>query len=261
MRRGAAYPAERPSSYPARQQAASRRQLAPPPSRHGRQALQALSTGTPLGSPARGRWAWWPRRCGRWLCLRQPAHFLGQRPASSVRCGHPISTRVCPRGRCPESGAGVRCPGVPASAVSDRGGRRGGWRLGRQPRGRNGRGRRARPPCPRPVRRNRGIEAAQAVLGQGGVGLDSAVVVGAGGVVARSTAWPTRIGRMRARIASWWRAGVRSEVTTTLRGHHVRQGRVAWSRRASWAGLRLAHAAVLRPRHAVSGARSNPTAL
>jgi hypothetical protein len=38
---------------------------------------------------------------------------------------------------------------------------------------------------------------------RGGVGLDLAVVVGGGGAVARLTAWPTRMGRMRARIAGW----------------------------------------------------------
>jgi hypothetical protein len=38
---------------------------------------------------------------------------------------------------------------------------------------------------------------------RGGVGLESAVVVGGGGAVARSTAWPTRIGRVRARIVRW----------------------------------------------------------
>jgi hypothetical protein len=56
----------------------------------------------------------------------------------------------------------------------------------------------------------------------GGVGLDVAVVVGVVWAVASSTAWLTRVGRMRARIARWWRAGVRSEVATTLRGHRGR---------------------------------------
>ena len=49
-----------------------------------------------------------------------------------------------------------------------------------------------------------------------------AVVVGGGWAVAGSTAWATRIGWMGAGIARWWRAGVRSEVATTLRGHRVR---------------------------------------
>jgi hypothetical protein len=44
-----------------------------------------------------------------------------------------------------------------------------------------------------------------------------------GGGAARSTVWPTRIGRMRARIAPLvGEPGLRSEVATTLRGHHVR---------------------------------------
>jgi hypothetical protein len=59
---------------------------------------------------------------------------------------------------------------------------------------------------------------------------------------------------MGAGIARWWRAGVRSEVATTLRGHRAAQGRVAWSLGASWAGLRLARAAVVRPQRAVSAA-------
>jgi hypothetical protein len=49
-----------------------------------------------------------------------------------------------------------------------------------------------------------------------------AVVVGGGWVVARSSAWATRIGWMCGGIARWWRAGVRSEAATTLRGHRVR---------------------------------------
>jgi hypothetical protein len=98
------------------------------------------STGTRLGVPARDRSAWWPRR------VRMPAvpsspcplRVLGQRPASSVRCERPVSTRACPRDRCPVSGGQRRRrPGL--------GRRRGRWLAG-----------------------------------------------------ARSTAWPTRIGRMRA---------------------------------------------------------------
>jgi hypothetical protein len=79
----------------------------PPPSRHGRQAPQAPSTGTrrnTMGySPARARWAWWLKRCGGRPCLRQRASVLGQRPESSVRCG-------CPAARVPVHAAAVRCP-------------------------------------------------------------------------------------------------------------------------------------------------------
>jgi hypothetical protein len=75
----------------------------PPPSRHGRQAPQAPSTGTRWVSPARARWAWWLKRCGGRPCLRQRASVLGQRPESSVRCG-------CPAARVPVHAAAVRCP-------------------------------------------------------------------------------------------------------------------------------------------------------
>jgi hypothetical protein len=44
-----------------------------------------------------------------------PCRVLGQRPASVSG-----ASVQCPRDRCPVSGAGVRCPCVPASAVSDR---------------------------------------------------------------------------------------------------------------------------------------------
>jgi hypothetical protein len=106
----------------------------PPPSRHGCQAPQTLSTGTRWGGPARARWAWWPRRCGCRPCLRQRVGVLGQRPESSVWCGCPAS-RVpvhaaavrCPVRaserpdvRCLVSSVGVRCPWVPASPVSGR---------------------------------------------------------------------------------------------------------------------------------------------
>jgi len=48
------------------------------------------------------------------------------------------------------------------------------------------------------------------VLVSGGFGLDLAVVVGGGWAVASSIAWPTRIGRVHARIVRWWEP-VRSE--------------------------------------------------
>jgi hypothetical protein len=40
--------------------------------------------------------------------------------------------------------------------------------------------------------------------------------------VARSAAWPTRMGRMRVRIACWWTSRGPQRGTTTLRGHRVR---------------------------------------
>jgi hypothetical protein len=42
------------------------------------------------------------------------------------------------------------------------------------------------------------------VLGQPSVDLDLTVVVGGGWAVASSTAWPTRTGRVHARIVRWW---------------------------------------------------------
>jgi hypothetical protein len=61
-----------------------------------------------LGVPARGRSAWWPRRSDCRPCLRHPVGVLGQRPASSVRCERPVSTRACPR--VPVQATGVQCP-------------------------------------------------------------------------------------------------------------------------------------------------------
>jgi hypothetical protein len=139
----------------------------PPPSRHGCQAPQALSTGTG-GVTQRARWAWWPRRCGGRPCLRQRVGVLGQRPEFSVWCG-------CPASRVPVHAplSGVRCGrlsvqmsgvqrGCPVSVGSRvhcvRPGGCGGVAVGRQPHGWDGRRRRGRLPCPRPVRRLPGSE-------------------------------------------------------------------------------------------------------
>src|SRR5215218_8377496 len=46
-----------------------------------------------------------------------------------------------------------------------------------------------------------------------GVGVELAVVVGGGWVVASSTAWPTRRGRVQARIVRWWEP-VRGELAS-----------------------------------------------
>jgi hypothetical protein len=193
----------------------------PPPSRHGCQAPQALSAGTRWGGPACARWAWWPRRCGCRPCLRQRVGVLGQRPESSVWCGclsvqmsgvrcpawvsgvRGFPRPLCPAGRWWRGGGGQAAAwlGWPASAwspalstASSSAARVGTWRS----------------------------RLAQVCWVSGGIGLDLAVVVGGGWAVARSTAWATRIGWMGAGIARWWRAGVRSEVATTLRGHRVR---------------------------------------
>jgi hypothetical protein len=83
-----------------------------------------------------------------------------------------------------------------------------------------------------------------------------AVVVGGGWAVARSTAWATRIGWMGAGIARWWRAGCAARRRLRCVVVVGAQGRVAWSLRASWAGLRFVRAAVVRPQHAASAACS-----
>ena len=168
MRRGAARPAERPSTCLAEQQAVSRWQVAPPPSvmvakrrRRCPQDTVGWPSARPLGVVA--------RRCGRRPCLCPRVLVLGQRPASSVRCERPSSVHAClftrpvssvrcgrlsvqvPGVRCLVSA--VRCPCVPASALSDRNEVVEGGGGGRQPPGWDGRGRRGRRPWTRPARR------------------------------------------------------------------------------------------------------------
>jgi len=239
VRRGAAWPAE---TEQLTSRAGGSLALAggPPPSRHGCQAPQTLSTGTRWDGPARARWAWWPRRCGCRPCLRRRAGVLGQRPESSVWCGCPAS-RVpvhaaavrCPVWvsgrpdvRCPVSSVGVRCPWVSASTVSGR----------------------------EVVERWRWAGSRMAGMAGVGVvacGVHGQFVVGPGPSLAvepgagragpaegSAWTWPSSwavvgswLGRARGRpgfgwmcggIARWWRAGVRSEAATTLRGHRVR---------------------------------------
>ena len=90
------------------------------------------------------------------------------------------------------------------------------WRWGRQPYGLGWPGSAWSPAMSMTARRLPEVGAwpsklAQAVLGQRRVDLDLVVVVGGGWAVASSTAWPTRIGRVHARIVRWWEP-VRSEV-------------------------------------------------
>jgi hypothetical protein len=210
----------------------------PPPSRHGCQAPQALSTGTRWGGPARARRGVvaqevrmpavpssacrCPRPASGVLCLvRVSQHHacLSKRPLSGVRCGL-LSVQV----------SGVR-RGCPVSVGS-------------------------RVHCVRPGGCGRGGGADSRMAGMAGVGVVAGPVhgqfVGCSGrnlaveagvgragpaeasawtspswwelveVVAGSTAWGTGMGWMGAGIARWWRAGVRSEAATTLRGHRVR---------------------------------------
>jgi hypothetical protein len=186
---------------------------------------QAPSTRTRLGVPARGRSAWWPRRSGCRPRLRHPVRVLGQCPVSgasdqcprlpvhgtAVEC--PVRASERPGVRCPASGVGVRCCALPrplcpaevrswsaawAAAV---------W-LGWP-------GWRDRPlrPCPArglPESAPRARSWRRRCWASRGVGMNLAVVVGGGWAVASSTAWPTRIGRVHARIIRWWEP-VRSE--------------------------------------------------
>jgi hypothetical protein len=250
----------------------------PPPRRHGCQAPQALSTGTRWGGPARARWAWWPRRCG---CGRafvsvsvssasvrcpvsgagvQQHACLSTRPLCGVRCGR-LSVQMSGV-RCPTWVSGVR--GFPRPLCPAGGGE--GWRRGRQPHGWDGRRRRGRLPCPRPVgrrpSRSLAVEAGPGLLGQGrgrlGLGRRSWAVVGSG--------WVDRVGDRdgldgrgdRPLVAS---RGAQRGGDYAAWSSCAAQGRVVWSLRASWAGLRLARAAVVRPQPAVSAACLTPTAL
>jgi hypothetical protein len=197
----------------------------------GCRAPQAPSTGIRLGVPACGRSAWRPRRSGCRPCRRHPVRVLGQRPVSGVRC--PVrasSVHACLSQR---RVSGVRChPSVQVSAVRGpvwasgvcalprplcpAGVRSWSAAVGRQPYGWDGRGRRGRPLCPCPARglpesEPRARSWRRRCWASRGFGLDLAVVVGGSWAVASSTAWPTRIGRVHARIIRWW-APARSEL-------------------------------------------------
>jgi hypothetical protein len=162
-----------------------------------------------------------------------PVRVLGQRPVSSVRCPVSGASDQCPR--LPVHVTGVRCGrlSVQVSAV-----RRplSGVRCGR-PVLASGVCMLLRPLCPAEVR-SWSAAVGQAAVRLGwpgsawspaasmpgswsacvgawrsklarcwasrGVGLDLAVVVGGGWAVASSTAWPTRTGRVHARIVRWW---------------------------------------------------------
>jgi hypothetical protein len=234
VRRGAAWPAERPSSWLVVREAVSRWQVA-----HRRAVMVAKrrrrcpqdTVGWPSARPL-GMVA---------LEVRMPAVPSSAcrcpRPASGVQClvRVSISTRPCPRGRCPVSSVGVRCPvssvGCPVSVGSRvhrirPGGCGGGRWAGSRMAGMAGVGVVALP-CPRPVgrrpSRSLAVEAGPGRAGQRrgrlGLGRRSWAVVG------------QRLGRPPGRpglagwaggIARWWRAGVRSEAATTLGGHRVR---------------------------------------
>jgi hypothetical protein len=239
----------------------------PPPSRHGCQVPQALSTGAWWGGPARARWAWWPG--GAEPAVPSSACRC-PRPASGVQCLVWVSsiTRACPRGRCavraserpdvrcPAFSVGVRCPWVPASTVSGSEVVEG-WRwaaaawLGWPASAWSPDLSTASSSAARVGTWRSRLAQVCWVSGGVGLGLASWEVVGQ---------W---LGRPRGRqdwldgrgdcplVAS--RGAQRGGDYATWSSCGV-QGRVAWSLRASWAGLRRGRAAVVRPQHAVSAA-------
>jgi hypothetical protein len=271
VRRGAAWPAERSSSRLVMREAVSRWQVAHRravmvakrrrrcPQEHGGVAQRAPAGRGGLGGADAGRA--FVSVSVYSASVRSPVSGAGvqhhaclsTRPLSGVRCGR-LSVQVSGvRRGCPVSvGSRVHCvrPGGCGGAV------------GRQPHGWDGRRRRGRRPCPRPVRRLPGSEPGgrgwrRPCWASGGVDLDFAVVVGAG----RGTGWVAHAvdrdgldGRGdRPLVAS---RGAQRGGDYAAWSSCAAQGRVAWSLRASWAGLRLARAAVVRPQHAVSAACS-----
>jgi hypothetical protein len=166
----------------------------------------AASSPCPRPRPVSGVWC---PVSGVWCPVRATSVHacLSTGPLSSVRCGR-LSVQVSAvRRPVSASGVGVRCLRVAASAVSGRSEvlERGG---GQQPYGWDGRGRRGRPlrPCPA-----RGLpeSAPRLEAGAGGAG-PAERRFGPGRRrgrwlgMASSTAWPTRTGRVHARIVRWW---------------------------------------------------------
>jgi hypothetical protein len=209
----------------------------------GCRAPQAPSTRTRLGVAACGRSAWWPRRSGCRPRLRHPVHVLGRCPVSGVRC--PV--RATSVHGCLSTGplSSVRCGrlSVQVSAV-------------RRPVSASGVCALPRALCPAEVRSWSAAWAGSRMAGMAGVGVVACPVHGqfvgcpgrnlaveagvgrAGSAEGSAWTWPSSwevfgLWRGRARgqpglagwgagIARWWRAGVRSEVATTLRGRRVR---------------------------------------
>ena len=195
MRRGAAWPAERPSSCLVVREAVSRWQVASPPS--------LMAAGRCRRRPQEHGWGPSGRALGVVAQeVRMPAvpssPCRRPRPASGVHCLVRMSsvTRACPRG--PLSGVRCGCPGVQMSGVRScpvSVGFRVRWV---RPRGRGARrwagsrmagmaGSAWSPAVPRPVRRLPGSEPGgwarhRPCWASGGVGFDLAVV---GAVVGR----------------------------------------------------------------------------
>ena len=271
---GAAWPAQRPSSWLVVWEAVSRWQVA-----HRRAVMVAKRRRHRPQEHAGTRWV---------IAQRAPAGHGGSRGAEAGRAfvSVPVSSASV---RSPVSGAGVqqhaclstrplsgvRCGrlsvqmsgvqhGCPVSVGSRvhcvRPGGGGGWRWGRQPHGWDGRGRHGRPRCP-------GASSSAARAEPGGRGWRRSAGSAEGSVwtwpsswavveiVARSTAGATRTrldGRGdRPLVAS--RGALRGGDYAAWSSCGAR-GRVAWSLRASWAGLRRARAAAARPQNAVSAA-------
>jgi hypothetical protein len=112
VRRGAAWPPERQSSWPHRRACM------------GCRAPKAPSTGTRFGVRARGRSAWWPRRSGCRPCRRYPVRTLSASLASiraSVQCPR---MPVHATGRCrPRPGDGLVEPAGPGEQILVAGGK------------------------------------------------------------------------------------------------------------------------------------------
>ena len=179
----------------------------------GCRALRAPSTGTRLGVPAGVRSAWRVPGVRRPAVPLSPVRVLGWCSASSVRSECPMATRACPRVRCPvraseRPGVGVRC-GRPVSGRSrvrcPTGVRSWSAAVGQAAAGWDGRGRRGRPLYPRPTRdlpsQSMALEASGGRAGPAEASArtrpSSCRWLGSGQV----DCGPTRIGRMRTRIA------------------------------------------------------------
>jgi hypothetical protein len=240
---GAAWPAQRPSSWLVVWEAVSRWQVA-----HRRAVMVAKRRRHRPQEHAGTRWV---------IAQRAPAGHGGSRGAEAGRAFVSVSVSSASV-RSPVSGAGVqhqaclstrplsgvRCGrlsvqmsgvqhGCPVSVGSRvhcvRPGGGGGWRWGRQPHGWDGRGRHGRPRCP-------GASSSAARAEPGGRGWRRSAGSAEGSVWTWPSSWAVveivasrprgRPGQgwMGAGIARWWRAGVRCEAATTLRGRRVGPG-------------------------------------
>jgi hypothetical protein len=163
----------------------------------------------------------------RAMSTRPVSSVLCGRPGgreSAVRCGRPASGVRCPVGRPGIWVSGIRYPGVPRllcpnrvssssapmrRAATRRGRPESAWSPARYP-----------PPAGRlPESEPDARSWRKPCWANGGIGLDLAVVVEGAWAVARSTAWPTRIG--------WMRGEDRLSVEATCAARSASCGRLA----------------------------------